>query len=350
MSKSMPTLLFVISLLSAGASARVVDNLTLARVPVADRSDIEFARGTSKALESVLGKLTGSSSTARSEQGRAVLAKAKRLVQQFGYEKLSRADGTDNLLLRVEFDAPALTHEMRGQGIALWGKQRPETRLYVTIVDGGERATLTANNPQTGSAEAEVIEIITRQAANRGIPISFPSAAKVALFEPADNMASALSAALELEQEESIDGVAVAAFTRSALGLWESQWAFSLGGENGQFSREGDMVALLAEEATDSLADVVGRRYANPALLSRNDPVSLKIHGVFDASDYARVTRYLGSLDSVQDLFLRQAQGQSIVVNAVVQGGYQGLGQNIAFGKILAPIDESPGEFRLLSR
>ena len=84
--------------------ARVVEQLTLARVPVADRSDIEFARGTSKALELVLIKLTGTSRTPRTERGRAVLAKAKRLVQQFGYEKSTVVNGDESLLLRVEFD------------------------------------------------------------------------------------------------------------------------------------------------------------------------------------------------------------------------------------------------------
>ena len=82
-------------------AARVVEQLTLARVPVADRSDIEFARGTSKALELVLVKLTGDSRTPRSERGRAVLAKAKRLVQQFGYEKSKLGGNSDELLLRV---------------------------------------------------------------------------------------------------------------------------------------------------------------------------------------------------------------------------------------------------------
>ena len=90
----------------------------------------------------------------------------------------------------------------------------------------------------------------------------------------------------------------------------------------------------------------------------------LKIHGIFNASDYARVTRYLTSLDSIDDLFLQQADGDAIILSASVQGGYQGLGQSIAFGNVLAPyfqevgidgLSESssgplPGEYQLIVR
>lgn len=356
----------VICLVSANLQARVVGDLTRARVPVLDRSDIEFARGTSNALETVLVKLTGNSRTAQTTQGRAVLAKAKRLVQQFGYEKSTSSDGAENLLLRVTFDAPALTEEMRNQGLALWGKERPATRLYVMIKDGPNSSMLTNNMADSDSIEARLAEVILRQANNRGIPVSFPEPAKAALITPNGNLSQALLDALALEQDSDTDGVAVAVFESSSSGLWESQWKFQMGSETGQLSGQGDIADLLAEENTDSLADTIGKRFANPTLLSRKESVRLKIHGIYDASDYARVTRYLGSLDSIGDLFLQQAQGDAIILSALVQGGYQGLGQSIAFGKVLAPlsVDQTsagisegseasaagPGEYRLISR
>ena len=359
------TLTLAICLISIDIQARVVGDLTLARVPVLDRSDIEFARGTSKALESVLVKLTGNSRTAQTTQGRAVVAKAKRLVQQFVYEKSTPSDGVENLLLRVTFDEPALADAMRNQGLVLWGKERPATRLYVTIKNGADSSPLTSNGIEPDSLEAQLAEIILGKADNRGIPVSFPSPAQAALFAPSGNLSAALSAALALEQESDADGVAVAVFEASESGLWESQWRFQMGSETGQFSGQGDIAALLAEENTDSLADIIGKRFANPALLSRKESVRLKIHGIYDASDYARVTRYLNSLDSIGDLFLQQAQGDAIILSALVQGGYQGLGQSIAFGKVLTPLSvgevsegftegfeettTGPGEYRLIS-
>lgn len=345
--------------------ARVVEDLTLARVPVADRSDIEFARGTSKALEAVLVKLTGSSRTTRTAGGRAVLAKAKRLVQQFGYEKSSRDNEAQDLLLRVAFDAPALTEEMRNQGLVLWGKERPATRLYVIVKNGDMTSMVTSDSLAAETAEAEVAEIIARQAFNRGIPVSFPGIAKTALIETQRNISEVLATALEIETQTDVDGVAVGIFEASPSGLWESRWVFQMGNERGKFSGQGDLIALLAEENTDSLADAIGRRFANPTLLGHKESVRLKVHGIFDSSDYANVTRYLRSLDSVTDLFLQQAEGDAIILSASVQGGYAGLNQSIAFGKVLAPISTAggigegaqesdntvrPGEYRLIVR
>lgn len=336
------TLFLAICFFPADILARVVADLTLARVPVADRSDIEFARGTSKALETVLVKLTGSSRAARSAGGRAVLAKAKRLVQQFGYEKSTRESGQEDLLLRVAFDAPALTEQMRNQGLVLWGKERPAVRLYVIVKNGPETSILSNEGLVSGSMEAQLAEIIARHAFNRGIPASFPSITKTALIEANKNISELLPMALEIEGQTDVDGVAVAIYEASPGGLWESQWVFRLGSEGGQFSGQGDLVTLLAEENTDTLADAIGRRFANPTLLGRKESVRLKIYGIFDGSDYARVTRYLTSLDSISDLFLQQAEGDAIILSASVQGGYAGLGQSIAFGKVLAPI--SPGD------
>ena len=329
------------------AQARVVEHLTLARVPVSDRSDIEFARGTSKALELVLVKLTGNSRTPKTQQGRAVLAKAQRLVQQFGYEK-SRT-GSDALLLRVEFDPQVLTEQMRASGLVLWGKERPETRLYVVVNNAGTSSIMSAELPTPASVEADIREIILRQANNRGIPISFPELANVALIDP--NLApSAILDSVLAAGQGTADGVAVAVFDGSVGGLWEVRWLFQIANDTEKFSNQGDLVTLLAEEATDSLADIIGRRYANPVLLGHKESVQLKVGGLYDAEDFARVARYLKSLDSVENLFIQRVSDQQLIMSAVVQGGYTGLEQSIAFGKVLAPVADSPGEFQLLVR
>lgn len=329
------------------APARVVEHLTLARVPVSDRSDIEFARGTSKALELVLVKLTGNSRTPKTQQGRAVLAKAQRLVQQFGYEK-SRTGG-DTLLLRVEFDPQVLTQQMRASGLVLWGKERPETRLYVVVNNAGTSSVMSAESPTAGSVEADIREIILRQANNRGIPISFPELANAALIDPSAAPKAILDSVLA-SGEGTADGIAVAVFDGSVGGLWEVRWLFQIANDKEKFSNQGDLVTLLAEEATDSLADIIGRRYANPVLLGHKESVQLKVGGLYDAEDFARVARYLKSLDSVENLFIQRVSDQQLVMSAVVQGGYTGLEQSIAFGKVLAPVIDSPGEFQLLVR
>ena len=330
--------------------ARVVEQLTLARVPVADRSDIEFARGTAKALESVLVKLTGDSRTPRTERGRAVLAKAQRLIQQFGYEKPAVSVSDDELLLRVEFDPQVLTDEMRANGLVLWGKERPEIRLYIAVDTPTGRQLLSSEQPPADTAAATIRTIVMRQARNRGIPISFPEPALAALAGSHRDPASILAEALSAEQDSGLDGIAVAVFNGSEIGIWEAEWVFQLAEQRESFTNQGDLLALLAEEATDSLADVIGRRYANPVLLGHKESISLTIVGLYDDNDFARVTNYLDSLDGVDDLFIHQVANDGMAITAVVQGGYAGLEQSLAFGKILVPVDGERGQFRLVAR
>ncbi|MGR8949403.1 MAG: DUF2066 domain-containing protein [Gammaproteobacteria bacterium] len=339
---------FILSGFIASTAARVVDQLTLARVPVADRSDIEFARGTSKALELVLIKLTGSSRTPKTQQGRTVLAKAQRLVQQFGYEKPQA--GNDSLLLRVEFDPEVLTNEMRASGLVLWGKERPETLLFVVVNEDGKPSIISSEDSVPGTTAADIRRIIVRQAQNRGIPVSFPDPAMAALVDANGGPTQILESVLAAGQSSGADGIAVAIFEGSRVGLWEARWLFQIATDRESFSNQGDLVALLAEEATDSLADIIGRRYANPVLLGYKESVQLRVTGLYDAEDFARVTQYLQSLDNVENLFIQQANGDIVEMNAVVQGGYTGLEQSIAFGKILAPVAGRPGEFRLTGR
>lgn len=341
--KISPILLLVtVSTFIQPCAGRVVENLTLARVPVLDRSDIEFARGTAKALEAVLVKLTGDSRVPRTSEGRAVLAKAKRLVQQFGYEKAPRALGADDeLLLRVEFDAQALSEEMLGQGLVLWGKERPETVIYVTIRNENGSNVLSQASLGAQTPEAEILSIIERQAARRGIPVRFPDLSAAALVDNATDIDPSLLIG-------AADGLAIANFEKSPSGIWDSRWSIQISGEQQSFSNEGDMVTLLAEEATDSLADLIGRRFANPNVLGHLESIQLKISGIRDGRDFARVTQYLNSLDSVRDLFIQSTQGSEMIVRASIQGGYQGLGQSLSFGNVLVPLGDLPGEYQVL--
>ena len=333
-----------LALSSLTAVAGDVVDLNSARVPVADRSDTEFKRGVAKALEAVIIKLTGSSAVARTKRARAVIGHAQRLVQQFGYERLrSRTAGAGTLVLRVEFDARVLAEEMRSRQLVVWGKERPDTLVWLMVEDESGRRLLGAHD------ENVIIRVLKNRASARGIPLIFP------LADIAESSAAAgASSAAELgralhagAQRYGVRSVFSCLLTQVVPTLWEAEWRLIVQGESVDWEQQGDLVELLVAEAAESLADVLGRRFAAPATHLQADTVQIVVNGLTSALDYARVERYLRTIDSVTRLMVERVDEQGIVFDLTVRGGLVVLRQIISFGQTLSADPVSPTVFRL---
>ena len=92
-------------------SARDVTDLYRADVTVTDRSAGELTRGTTAALAEVLIKLTGNRHLPGDAMVKPLLAKATRLVLQYGYANAP----SGGLLLTTRFDEQALGAELQSR-------------------------------------------------------------------------------------------------------------------------------------------------------------------------------------------------------------------------------------------
>ncbi|MFT4581923.1 MAG: hypothetical protein ACI915_000674 [Gammaproteobacteria bacterium] len=337
-------LLAWLAIYSDTAVASDVRNLNSARVRVADRSDAEFKRGTAKALEAVIIKFSGNSAAAQAKSARAVIGQAERLVQQFSYERprdaLSSADG---LVLRVEFDSVVLQEEMRARQLVVWGKERPDTLIWLVIDDESGRRLLGMQDTH------QAMRVLKRRAAERGIPLVFPRAdvSESATLSQASSTAELVSALSRYSDTYNARSVLVGYLVRAPSGMWETDWRLNGQGETSGWEQLGDVVELLAEEAADSLADALGRRYAGSSQHSAEELVAVSVRGLTSARDYARTERYLSSVDSVRSLMVRQINAESITFDLTVNGGLRALTQTISFGNVLRPDPRDPSVFDL---
>jgi uncharacterized protein len=337
----------VLLLGAVGAAATDVEGLNSAHVPVVDRSDAEFKRGIAKALEAVIVKLTGDSAAPRGKPGRGVVGQAKRLVQQFGYE-LPREPGADpgQLVLRVEFDGRVLHEEMRSRGLVVWGKERPDTLVWVVVDDSDGRSLLGTDDT------SQLSRVLKGQADARGIPLVFPIAdiAETAAVAGASS-ATELDQVLRLSSEKyGVQSVLIGHLRQVTNALWETRWTLMVEEESLVWEQQGDFLELLVEEAADDLADALGRRYAAPELYAHPDAVAVTVNGVTSPDDYARTQRYLRTLDSVTSLFVRHVDERGIVFDLTVQGGLVALAESISFGQTLSPDPVDGTVFRLIPR
>lgn len=332
----------------AAANAKDVAGLNSARVPVADRSDTEYKRGIAKALSAVLVKMTGSTAAARSKAGRGIVGQAQRLVQQFGYERTAGSPGSNSsrLYLRVEFDARVLGEEMRARNMVMWGKERPDTLIWLVIDEPNGRSVISTHDDNA------ISRAVNSRALARGIPVVLPlgDISEASVVSSVSSSAELTTALQTASEKYGVGSSLVGHLKQITPNLWEADWVLQVTGESLRWDQQGDIVALLAEEATDNLADALGRRYASATMTGQSEAVAVTVKGLHSPQDYARTERYLRSLDSVSNLLVRRVDEQGIIFDVTVQGGLRALAQSISFGQTLVPDPGDVSAFHLNAR
>ncbi len=332
--------LLVLAAAAGVSAARDVAGLYSAEVAVADRSQGELARGAGAALAEVLIKLTGDRRAAGGAAA-ALRQRAASLLLQYGY-KPAPDDG--GLLLAAQFDAAALDAELAALEVPVWGKERPDTVLWLVVDDGAGRRLVSGDEPGLYGDAA------LARAARRGIPVLLPlmdiEESQHLLY--AGDWAGLSTAALALAERYGTPASAVGHLRQSAPGLWEARWRIRVGEQEYEWRQEGDLVELVMEDGVDAVADALARRFAAPQLLAGATRIELEVSGVGSAADYARLTRYLEALDTVQDLFVSRLAGDRVQFRVTARGERGALAQSIAFGQVLSPVAGQPGVYRLL--
>ncbi len=331
------TLLLV---LAAPLAARDVSGLYNASVAVKDRSPAERSRASAAALADVLVKLTGNRRTPNDASARPLLGRASTLLLQYAY---GNAPG-GGLVLNAHFDEQVLERELEERGIGTWGKQRPETVVFL-ISDDAQGRTLIG-----GEAPGKLGEALKHRADARALPVVLPllDVEESARLNGAEDWQAVSDGAVALAARYGVAAVLVGYLHEASAGVWEVRWRLDVEGETLAWSQEGALAEAIVEEGVDALGDALARRYAEPGMLAGAERVSLSVVGVNTAGDYARLSNYLDSLDSISALFLRTVDTQRVVYEITARGGRAALAQSIAFGHVLAPVAASSDTYELL--
>lgn len=333
------TLVFA-ALACQSAAARDVADLYAGEAEVADRSAAELKRGARVALDQVLLKLTGSRRGAAAA-GKAVTRAAADLLLQYAYEPQAQGDA---LVLKAQFDETALGTELDSLEVPIWGKERPDTAVWLVLDAGVSRQLISGDEP--GLVGAAVLE----RARARGIPVLLPlmDIEESQHLAHAGDWAGLATTAIALSGRYRTPATLVGHLQQSGPGIWETRWRLQVGETQREWQESGDILELLLDDAVDALADTLAGRFADPLQLAQAEPLDLAILGVNSAADYARVATYLDGLDTVRDLFVAGVSNRALRVRFSARGGRAALARSIAFGRVLAPVEGQPDAYRLL--
>lgn len=330
----------ICSLLAVGAvHAANVEGLFTAVVPVADRSEAEFGRGLANALAAVLVKLTGDSGTPAKAAARRLIGRAKQYMTVFGYEQ--GADGA--LWLRADFDPHALGSALREHGLVIWGKERPQTLVWLVITGASGRYL----------APTELYEplfaALDRAAHARGIPLLKPviDGATQALLAAAASDEALTTALLAASEPYGAQSVLIGRLTQASDLGWQSTWRLHLAGEDLDWDSQGELPEPLVVGGVALLADALGRRFATPGSSSGESSVELTVQGIATPDDYGRALAYLRAFDAVTKLGVRRVTGTTVVFQVTAHGGMTALAQAIGFGSVMTEVAATPGTYAL---
>lgn len=328
------------AILAPALPAATVTDLHTAVVPVADSSEAELNRAIAAAFQVVLVKLTGNSQSANLAAVAKLHSRAKQYNTLFGYER--GADGA--LLLRADFDLPAVSAALRERGLPVWGKERPEVVTWLVLEDDGGRRII----PDERSRE--IFDALVRQAALRAIPVRRPGAsAEVNTLLAAIADDEALFAGLTIVSTQfGAPANLVILLDQQADGLiWQARWRLAVEDEVETGDASGELPVPLITASVDRALDALARHYLQSAVSTAASSVELAVEGISTADAYGRTLNYLARLDAVKRVDVQKIEGTTVFFQLIAHGGLPALAQSIGFGQVLSAVPEAPAHYRL---
>ncbi len=328
--------------LSSGRAAPA--DLFESEVVVPNQSPAERSSAFHSALSEVLVRVAGGSNVLASEPARALLEDPGKLVQQYRYYTRSGSQ-PPVLLMWVRFDEASIRRGMQQEGLSYWGKERPDTLVWLAVEDRGRRYVVAADDD---SDVRRQIELAARQ---RGVPIVFP------LMDLEDQTRARFTDiwggffdnVLQASERYSPQAVLIGRLNRSASGGWSSRWHLQVGGKPSVWTDSRSDLELLSQQGIDDTADILASQFAVASGGNAADNrVTIEIGGVDSLADYAHINAYLAALTSVADMQLTQVNGSSLKYSLQLNGSLQDLTRTVAIGSVLEPAaDGIPGSFRI---
>jgi hypothetical protein len=311
--------------LCAGAAALCLADLSaaLARVdlyqataPLTERSEAGQEAAFETALRTVLVKLTGRRGVDQDPALAPLIASARRYVQQY-------RPAADNQLW-VAFDGAALDRWLTQNNEPLWGSERPATFVWLAAQTGQGGMVITAEDT-TSPIKAE----FTAAAAQRGIPLLWPSAAELSRNHlDYAAVASATPAALaEIGHRSGGAGTLIGRAANPA-DAGAVRWTYLYQDRSSEFSGP-------PMEAVNRAADTYAELYAVSGTLA---PLDIEVTGINDLKDYASVQSYLQSLAFVSHVAVDSLSGNTVRFRLTARGGVESLQHALALNGRMQPI------------
>ncbi len=333
-------LLYLIALPAQAVVA--VDGLYQVEKPVSSQNAAERTRVMSAALVEVLVRLAGSDPISSQPSLTRALATAGRYVQQYNYQETEVIGETgqlqSQLMLRIIFDADRLRALLEQSGLAVWGKARPVTLLWLALEQGGTRSIL------ADGQQSEIHSVIEDQATRRGVPLILPlmDLEDQSTIQLADVWGGFDDSVRKASRRYGADTVVVGRLWRDRSGGWAGRWSLYLPDQDLHWQIASTQLKAALGDGMDGIADTMISRYALLLGDAEAQAVDVVVSPVSGLDSYARLARFFNNLDPVADVELVSMQADQVRYRLTVRGGPRILVQSLSISTLLTPVAVSP--------
>lgn len=297
---------------SAVAQAEPVSGLYQVREPVEGQGGEARAQATSKALDTLVLRLTGDPKAAQSPALAALRKDPQQIINQVG----SEAGPPETLL--VEFDPGSTERALRQAGLALWGSNRPSI-LGWWLNDSAEGSNLVGDGQSTAAP-------LRRAAQHRGLPLRLPLGdLQEQLVANAKQLEGSDPAPLREASERYGADALLAVHAQEADGKWQGKWQLWLGDQREQGNAEGADQAALADAVMLAVSTRLAPRYVTRP--GASSELQLQVQGM-NLQHYAELSRVLEPYAPR----LRQAEGSTLTYS--VTGNREQLRAQLGLAKL----------------
>ncbi len=331
------TVLWLLLWLPSGAMAAEVSGLYEAEITVFSQKRSERATAMVSALAEVLAKVSGRRDAAMLRGVARDSKSPAHLLQQYRYRTLpvDSADAGDNAqILLFRFDKAAVDKVLRDNGLPVWGATRPSSLVWLAVEDEGRRYLVGGDSPEPVRA------LLMAEAKRRGLAVSLP------LMDLQDQQALRFGdiwggfsdVILQASRRYRTEAVLVGRLYRPAGGDWQAQWTLLEGQDMHSWTGNGVLPAEVIDVGVAGAIETLASRYAPTSGQGPAGQLPLTVAEVRTLSDYARVSRYLASLQQVAGLQVSRVEADRVTFELDVESGPEAIVQIIALGDVLAPM------------
>ncbi|MFO8156266.1 MAG: DUF2066 domain-containing protein [Pseudomonadota bacterium] len=315
--------------LTSVAAATGIEGLYEAELRVSSQAVEERETALRVGLERVLVRVSGRQYLSDPVL-REALRQSERYLQQFSYSR----DEDDDLTLRVRFDERSVNGLLEEAGLAVWGRIRPWTLVWLAVDNGSERVLL------DGGSDHRVRRIVTEKSRRFGLPLEWPlmDLRDRRRVRASDVWGGIEEPILEASRRYAPQAILIGRVQPLAEGGWEARWRLLGIGEPRQWENRG---GVLEEVITPGMERTFAGLAATYAGVEQDeDRVRLEVAGITGLEDYAGIRDYLAGLSEVRGLQVEALDGGRMTLELELRGGARGLARTIALGGTLVAAGE----------
>jgi uncharacterized protein len=331
-------------LLPTLALAAEVPGLYEAEAQVFSQKRSERAAAMVVALAEVLVKVSGQRDAALQKGVAKAIRRPARFLQQYQYRALSaelREQRLKEALLSgsvggepqnvyFRFDKAAVDTVLRNNNLPVWGATRPATLVWLAVEDESQRYLLSSGALQATES------LLKQEAQRRGLALLLPlmDLQDQRNLTFADVWGGFKTPIMQASARYHAESILVGRMSRTVDNEWQAQWTLIENAQAQSWSAEGVLATEVIDEGVAGAVELLAARYA-PVVGAQAGLLPMTVMEVRSLQDYARVSRYLQSLQQVKQVQVAQVDGDQVLFELDVEGSPEAVAQTIALGSIL---------------